>query len=60
MYMEVGLPEDYAKVLGDLDTGIAKHNEEYTNDVIETVTGKRPVTLREFVQANEEVWLNGE
>jgi len=45
----VGIPDDYSRVLAQLDTYIAEGKEEIMNDVVEKVTGERPVSFEEFV-----------
>lgn len=44
-----GLPEDYARVLAQLDTYISEGKEEIQNDTVFEVTGKQPVRLEDFI-----------
>ena len=44
-----GIPEDYAKVLAQLDTAIKEGQEERVNDIVMNVTGKAPVSLEAFI-----------
>jgi festuclavine dehydrogenase len=50
MMAEWGIPEDYSRLLAQLDTYISEGKEEIQNDVIYEVTGKQPVRLEDFVQ----------
>lgn len=46
------IPEDYAKMLAELETWIKKGGEEKLNDVVLKVTGREPKGLEEFVDEN--------
>lgn len=45
-----GVPDDYAKLLAQLDTAIKNGAEERLNSVILDVTGREPRTFQDFVQ----------
>jgi festuclavine dehydrogenase len=55
-----GIPEDYAKVLAQLDTAIKNGDEERLNSVILDVTGREPKRFQDFVEKCVEsgVWVN--
>jgi festuclavine dehydrogenase len=46
----LGIPDDYARILAQLDTYIAEGKEEIQNDVVFHVTGKQPVRFEDFIQ----------
>lgn len=46
----LGIPEDYSRILAQLDTYIAEHKEEIQNDGVFRVTGKQPVKFENFIQ----------
>ena len=50
------MPADYAKLLAVMYAGLAQGAEERMNGVVEEVTGRAPMRLREFVEGNREVW----
>lgn len=52
-----GMPEEYAKALASMDIPISNGSEARLNDVVLSVTGKRPKSFREFAQENRDVWL---
>jgi len=45
-----GIPNDYSRLLAQLDTYIAEGKEEIQNDTIFRLTGKQPVKFEDFVQ----------
>lgn len=49
MLHSIGIPEDYARILAQLDTHIAEGKEEIQNNTIFEVTGKQPVRLEDFI-----------
>jgi hypothetical protein len=51
-----GLPAVYADMLAGLDGLIAKGAEERTNDIIQSLTGKSPTKLQDFLEPNKAVW----
>ena len=57
-----GIPDDYARLLAQLDTAIKNGAEERLNSVILDVTGREPRTFREFVEECVEsgVWVKRE
>ncbi|KAI3399984.1 hypothetical protein diail_5140 [Diaporthe ilicicola] len=52
-----GLPEEYAQALAAMDVPIKNGSEENTNDVVLSVTGRKPKTFREFAVENKSIWL---
>lgn len=40
-----------------MDIGINHGGEEKANDVVLSVTGKKPRTFREFAEENKAVWV---
>lgn len=52
-----GMAEEYAQVLAAMDTPIKNGSEEKTNDVVLSVTGRKPKTFREFAVENKSIWL---
>ena len=54
-----GVPEDYARVLAELDTNIKKGKEEISNDTVLKVTGIAPKTFADFVEecVRNGVWV---
>ncbi|KAI1503008.1 hypothetical protein F5X99DRAFT_139991 [Biscogniauxia marginata] len=55
-YVKAGLPADYAHVLASFDTEIKNGGEDQMNNVVLEITGKRPRSFREFVEANKATW----
>jgi festuclavine dehydrogenase len=47
-----GLPDNYARILAQLDTAIRNKEEERINDIVLRVTGREPKTFEEFVNAS--------
>lgn len=47
---EAGIPEDFSRVLAQLDTYIAQGKEELMNNVVLDVTGRSPVKFEDFLQ----------
>ena len=54
--MAFGIPEEYAKELAGMERLIKDGKEERVNDVVEVVTGKKPIGLKEFVARNRGAW----
>ena len=52
----MGIPADYAAMLMQMENEIKGGAEDRLNDVTETVTGKKPLGLREYVDVNKGVW----
>lgn len=52
-----GMPEEYARALASMDMMIENGSEAKLNDVVLSVTGKKPKSFREFAQENRDVWL---
>lgn len=57
LHVKSGLPEEYAQVLAAMDIDIKNGSEENTNDVVLSVTGRKPKTFREFAVENKSIWL---
>lgn len=51
-----GLPPDYARILADLDEAIRTGIEDRTTDGIARLTGKSPVSFREFAERHSGRW----
>jgi festuclavine dehydrogenase len=54
-----GIPDDYAKILAQLDTAIKNGDEERMNSVILDVTGREPKRFQDFVKRCVEsgIWV---
>lgn len=54
-----GIPDDYARLLAQLDTAVKKGAEERLNSVVLDVTGRHPRSFQDFVVECIEngVWL---
>lgn len=55
-FMRFGLPEAYARRLGDGEERASRGEFAVLNGVVEEVAGRAPVRLRGFVEKNREVW----
>ncbi len=57
--MSFGIPDDYARLLAQLDTAIKDGAEERLNSVILEVTGRAPRRFEDFVAKCVEsgVWV---
>ena len=55
--VSAGLPQDYAEVLASLSSDAAHGSEERLSPAAKDITGKEPVTFRDFVARNKHVWL---
>lgn len=55
-FVSRGMDERYAKILSSMDTRIAQGAEEIQNDVVEKVTGRKPMTFRRFAEVKKGVW----
>ena len=51
-YSGFGLPEQYAEMLARMDDAIAHGREDRTTEEVEQVTGRKPITLSDFLAAN--------
>ena len=51
-----GLPHEISDLLAGADVSISKGSEEIMNDVVEKVTGKKPLSFREFAERYKSVW----
>ncbi|KAI2616063.1 putative ergot alkaloid A [Hypoxylon sp. NC1633] len=56
VYEKNGVPAEFAKLVASMDTMIKNGAEDRINDVVESVTGRKPRSFREFVEANKAVW----
>ena len=45
-----GISEDYAKILGAMETNVKHGSEDRMDDSVLAITGKRPKTLREWAE----------
>ncbi|KUI70910.1 Agroclavine dehydrogenase [Cytospora mali] len=53
----MGLSEVHANFLGTMDVMIKNGLENRLNDVVLSVTGKKPKTFREFAQEHRDAWV---
>lgn len=53
----IGMPDEYAKALAGMDAFVKDGQEAKLNDVVLSVTGKKPKTFREFAEENKSVWI---
>jgi festuclavine dehydrogenase len=51
-----GMPEDYARLLGAMETAVKFGAEERTNDAVLAMTGTAPRRFRDFAAAMRDVW----
>ncbi|KAL2270207.1 hypothetical protein VTJ83DRAFT_2391 [Remersonia thermophila] len=51
-----GMPEDYARLLGAMETAVKFGVEERTNDAVLAMTGAAPRRFRDFARSMKEVW----
>lgn len=54
--LKSGLSDHYAKFLASLEVATANGVEERSNDNVEKVTGRPPLTFDAWVQENKAVW----
>lgn len=54
--MAFGIPEDYANVLAQMETKIKEGSEERVNDTVFEVTGRKPISFKDFIAKNRAVW----
>ncbi|AFC31400.1 YesF [Paenibacillus mucilaginosus 3016] len=56
-WMALGMPEDYAAFMAGLDEGIRdRGTESRVTDTVERITGRRPVSLAEFLSVEAPVF----
>ena len=55
-YMDMGLPEYWAKFMSFLEVASADGMEERSNDAVEQVTGRPPQKFDAWVQENKTAW----
>ncbi|KAI8231047.1 glycoside hydrolase family 2 [Colletotrichum sp. SAR 10_77] len=55
-YVNYGLPQDYAEMMGAMDTSIKNGSENRTNSVVLAVTGKQPRKFRDVAKELRNVW----
>jgi hypothetical protein len=55
-WLNLGLPEPTAKFMAYLETGSAGGMEERSNDAVEQVTGRPPLTFDAWVEQNKTAW----
>ncbi|KAL8686257.1 MAG: hypothetical protein Q9218_007236 [Villophora microphyllina] len=56
-FISRGVNEEYAKILAGMDTIIKEGREEFQNDVVWEVGGKKPKTFRDFAEGKKAIWL---
>ncbi|KAK3335404.1 hypothetical protein B0T19DRAFT_470677 [Cercophora scortea] len=56
LHQSFGMPEDYSRMMGSLDTAIKQGQENRTNDVVELLTGSAPARFRDFAESNKAIW----
>ncbi|KAK3693581.1 hypothetical protein B0T22DRAFT_450187 [Podospora appendiculata] len=56
IHQAFGMPEDYSRMMGSLDTAIKQGQENRTNDVVELLTGAKPARFRDFAESNRAIW----
>ncbi|MGQ3481388.1 NmrA family NAD(P)-binding protein [Paenibacillus sp. TY11] len=55
--VRAGMPEDYADMLAGLDRRIRENrSEDQVTDIVERVTGRRPISFEQFVQTHADTW----
>ena len=52
-----GVPDHTAGMLAELDIGIKNGMENRLNDTVLKVTGRPPMTYREFAEKNKDAWV---
>ena len=55
-FMKFGLPETYARRLGDGESRASSGEFAILNDVVAQVIGRSPIKLRQFIEKNKLVW----
>ncbi|KAJ0267826.1 hypothetical protein COL940_013983 [Colletotrichum noveboracense] len=56
-YVNYGLPQDYAEMMGAMDTNIKNRSENRTNSVVLALTGKQPRKFRDVAKKLRNVWV---
>jgi uncharacterized protein YbjT (DUF2867 family) len=54
-----GFPAALAQLLCQMETKVRQGSEDRTNDVVTQLTGRKPKTLREYVEENKAAWTQG-
>lgn len=54
--MAFGVSGEYANALAGMETKIKEGKEERINDVVFEVTGKKPISFKDFIAKNKAVW----
>ncbi len=54
---EKGFPPFFIDVLMDLNNAIAKGSADELTNSVESITGKKPISFKQFVQDNKDSWL---
>ena len=52
-----GVPDYVSKMLAQMDIGIKGGMEERLNNTVREVTGKDPMTFREFAEKSKAAWV---
>lgn len=55
-FVSQGMPQDYAEMMGGLDTNIKNGSENRTNSVVLALTGKQPRKFRDVAKEYKSVW----
>lgn len=53
----MGMPEDYAEFMAELETKISLNKEHRWNTIIEDLLGRKPKNFQTFAQNAKEVWV---
>ncbi|KAL9108021.1 MAG: hypothetical protein Q9227_007126 [Pyrenula ochraceoflavens] len=55
-FTSAGIPQEYAKLLTEMDVAISRGAENQMNSTVERITGQKPMTMRDFAEKNRRVW----
>ena len=53
----LGFPQDYAQLLAGNASDVAYGSEDRLSTAVKDITGKEPVSFKEFVAQNKAVWV---
>ena len=56
-FRDLGLPEEYARLLAAMDVAIAQGSENRVTDVVDRITRQPPVPFSRFAADHRSVWL---
>jgi hypothetical protein len=55
--IQAGMPANYAVMLAGLDRRICENgSEDQVTDIVERITGRRPISFEQFVQTHVDTW----